>query len=89
MHYLYILYSANIQKYYIGSCQDIDERMKKHLSNHKGFTGKTKDWILIYNESFESKYYALMREKEIKAWKSSKRIEKLTSHPKDNTKTIV
>ena len=40
----YILYSNEIDKYYIGSTNsDLKERLKKHLSNHKGFTAKTKD----------------------------------------------
>ncbi|MGE8553535.1 MAG: GIY-YIG nuclease family protein [Chryseobacterium jejuense] len=42
--YCYILYSESLEKYYIGhSCDDLQERLRKHLSNHKGFTSKAKD----------------------------------------------
>ncbi|WET51895.1 hypothetical protein PYS58_21440 [Chryseobacterium indologenes] len=37
------------------SCEDLQERLREHPSNHKGFTVKAKDWIIIYSESFNSK----------------------------------
>ncbi|MCB9019399.1 MAG: GIY-YIG nuclease family protein [Chitinophagales bacterium] len=39
----YILYSKDLDRYYIGhTCDQIEERLRKHLSNHKGFTAMTK-----------------------------------------------
>jgi putative endonuclease len=74
----YILFSSQADKYYIGYTSDvIEERLRKHNSNHSGFTGKHKDWIIVYSESFEEKKSAMRREKEIKNWKSRKMIEKL------------
>ncbi|WP_347216342.1 GIY-YIG nuclease family protein [Chryseobacterium sp.] len=78
MCYCYILYSESLDKYYIGhSCEDIQERLRKHLSNHTGFTAKAKDWIIVHKESFCSKIEAYKREREIKAWKSKSKITKL------------
>jgi len=78
MCYCYILYSKSLDKYYIGhSCEDLQERLRRHLSNHKGFTAKTKDWIIIYFETFDSKNNAYKREREIKDWKSKLKIQKL------------
>ncbi|RLD36252.1 MAG: hypothetical protein DRI74_09440 [Bacteroidetes bacterium] len=37
--YFYILHSQKLNKYYIGSTQNLEERLRKHNSNHKGFTG--------------------------------------------------
>jgi putative endonuclease len=63
----YILYSANLDRYYIGSTgDDLQERLRRHNSHHKGFTGKTNDWIFFHIESFSSKEAALQREREIK-----------------------
>ncbi|MEZ5047089.1 MAG: GIY-YIG nuclease family protein [Chitinophagaceae bacterium] len=37
MYYLYILYSLQMKKYYIGSTSMLPElRLKQHLLNHKG-----------------------------------------------------
>jgi putative endonuclease len=74
----YILYSKQADRYYIGfTSDDINERMRKHNTNHKGFTGKFDDWNIMYTELFEDKIAAMSREKEIKSWKSRKMIEKL------------
>ena len=81
----YILYSDSLDKFYIGHTQeDLDERLRKHNSNHKGFTGKKNDWRIVYSKIFENKSLAYAREREVKAWKSRKKIEKLVAlseHP--------
>ena len=79
MYYLYILYSAQLDRYCVGSTEDISMRFKEHLWKHKGFTAKAKDWELKYSESFETKSEALKREQQIKKWKSRKLIEKIIS----------
>ena len=55
----------------------LEERLKKHNTNHKGFTGKANDWEIAYFEVFNSKEQAYFREREIKSKKSRKYIEKL------------
>ena len=77
MFYLYILYSANLDSYYVGATADVAERLKRHLSNHHGYTAKAKDWEIVYTATFESKTEALAREKMIKSWKSKILIKKL------------
>ena len=77
MHFVYILYSRTRDKYYIGSCEDVNKRLIKHNTNHAGFTGKTGDWIIKYTEEYADKSTSFKRESQIKAWKSRKMIEKL------------
>jgi len=78
MYHLYILYSPIKDKYYIGSTSDeLSQRLRRHNSNHKGFTGQASDWQIVYTETFPEKSLALKRELEIKAWKSRKRVEQL------------
>ena len=78
-YYTYILYSTKIDKYYIGYSANLEERLRKHNTNNKSFTGKTNDWKIVYSEVFGSKAEAMDREKQIKNWKSRKRIESLIS----------
>jgi putative endonuclease len=76
--HLYILYSKTLDRYYIGYTGDtLEERLRKHNSNHKGFTGKANDWKIVYTESYSSKELAYAREREIKSWKSKQRIIEL------------
>ena len=74
----YIIFSHTLQTYYIGHTGDeLSERLRRHNSNHKGYTGKSNDWIIVYKEQFKTKAEAYFREREIKSWKSKKRIEQL------------
>ena len=78
MFHTYILYSAKMDKYYIGACgNDLHGRLKSHLSNHKGFTAKAKDWAIVYFETYPSRTEAYARERQIKKWKSRKMVENL------------
>jgi len=80
MHQVYILYSVIKDRYYVGFTSDsLSERIRRHNSNHAGFTGKTGDWKLVFSETHDTKDAAMKREKEIKMWKSRKMIEKLIS----------
>jgi len=78
MFLFYILYSVTKDTYYVGyTGTSIEERLRKHNSNHTGFTGGISDWVVCYKEEFETKELAYKREREVKAWKSRKRIEQL------------
>jgi putative endonuclease len=75
---VYILYSALRDRYYVGfTSEELSERLRKHNSNHKGFTGSKADWVLKYHENYPEKTLAIKRENEIKGWKSRKKIEML------------
>jgi putative endonuclease len=74
----YILYSVQLDRYYVGfTCEEVTERLQKHLQNHSGFTGKAKDWTIVHAEEFNTKEEAHARELQIKKWKSRKMIEAL------------
>jgi putative endonuclease len=76
--HVYILFSASRNKYYTGHTGDLlSERVRKHNSDHQGFTGSAGDWLIVYTEAFETRQAACKREREIKSWKSKKRIEQL------------
>ncbi|MQP29469.1 GIY-YIG nuclease family protein [Sphingobacterium sp. KU25419] len=78
MYFLYVLYSIECDRYYIGITSDLEERLRRHNAFHKkGFTGKAQDWAIVYKEEFISKQEALTREKLIKSWKSRLKIEEL------------
>jgi putative endonuclease len=58
---------------------DVNQRLRRHLSDHKGFTAKAKDWVVVYSECFDSLPAARKRELQIKKWKSRALIEKLVN----------
>ncbi len=53
------------------------ERLRKHNSSHKGFTGKSGDWKVLYTKVYSQKSEAMKRELKIKSWKSWKEYSSL------------
>jgi putative endonuclease len=83
MYNVYILYSKNIDRFYIGYTSDnMSERLRRHNTNHSGFSGKVGDWEIVYFEEYVFKEEATKREREMKSWKSRKKIEILISSRK-------
>ena len=86
LFYTYILQSQSSGKYYIGSTQNIEERLNQHNStdNQKCKTTSrfSGPWQLVYSENFMTRSDAMKREKMIKSWKSRKSIEALINSRK-------
>jgi putative endonuclease len=76
-YFVYILFSEKLDKFYIGSTGDLEDRLRKHNRSRSGFTSMGKPWNLMYNEIFDNKTEALIREKQLKAWKNRDRIVSL------------
>ena len=75
MFTVYVLYSPEYQKIYIGFTSNLGARLIHHNEKGiKGWTIKYRPWNLIYKEEFESKSGAMNREKELKSGKGRKFI---------------
>ena len=72
MYYVYILYSQKFDRYYIGQCEDVDLRLKRHNGKAVPSTKAYVPWELVYTESFTSRSEAVQRESEIKKKKKQK-----------------
>ena len=80
MFYVYIIYSKLVDKYYVGSCQNIEQRIDDHLNSRSKYTKIAKHWELKYSESFETRSESCKRELQIKKMKSRIYIEKLLEY---------
>ena len=77
MFFVYILWSEKLQKFYIGSTQDLQARVAYHNSGNVTFTSTGIPWVIVYSEALNSRQEAILRERQIKGWKSAKAIKKL------------
>ena len=79
MFYVYILYSAVADKFYIGSTDDPDRRLIEHnTSIHNTFTSKYRPWELRAAFAIgESRKLALQYERKLKKLKSKRIILEL------------
>jgi putative endonuclease len=72
----YILHSESLDSFYIGSTSSgMEQRLKKHLTNHKGYTSKAKDWIVVFQKQFENIADARGLERKLKNWKNKNSIQ--------------
>ena len=76
-HFVYILHSDSKDRYYIGSCADVAQRLLRHNAGATPSTKPYRPWRIVYTEELESKTEALKRENYIKRMKSRTYIESL------------
>jgi putative endonuclease len=68
MFTVYVLYSRNYDKIYIGYTSNLIQRFYSHNElSKKGWTKKFRPWIVVYTEVFSTKKDARKREKELKS----------------------
>ena len=62
MFHVYVLRSAKTGRRYIGSCEDIDHRLRRHNAGHSKATRHGIPWALIHSECFATRAAAVDRE---------------------------
>jgi putative endonuclease len=77
MFYLYIIYSAKLDKYYINYTENVEIRLQQHNSGISNFTSKASDWVCLYHEIFNTREEAMARERYMKSMKRRNYIEAL------------
>jgi putative endonuclease len=77
MHFVYILYSASADRYYVGQTANLDHRLQRHNRGEVTSTKAYVPWELKHSEAHETRSEAMRREREIKARKSRRYIEEL------------
>ncbi|WP_394907444.1 GIY-YIG nuclease family protein [uncultured Mesonia sp.] len=82
-HFLYIIHSATLNKFYVGETLDVQNRLKMYNENsfNKSFTKAADDWKLALAFKCRNKNHALYLENFIKRMKSKKFILKIIDQP--------
>ena len=73
--YLYILKSEKDNSYYIGVCNDLNERLNRHNSGYVRSTKSKLPWVRMFHKEYSNKAEAMSRERKLKNLKSRKRVE--------------
>ena len=67
MYFVYVLYSVDFNRHYIGMTDNYERRLLQH---NNGLTSSTKSfipWIIVLIEEFKSREKARLREKYLKS----------------------
>ena len=60
MFYVYVLRSQKTGRRYVGSCEDRDERLRRHNAGETRATRYGVTWIMIYSEPFATRLEAIL-----------------------------
>ena len=84
MHFLYIIHSKSVNKYYVGETTNVENRLILHKEGRfrRAFTKIAKDWEIVLKFECADRSEALFLESFIKRMKSKKFIEKIIDTPK-------
>ena len=63
MFYIYVLQSTKTGRRYVGSCDNLDERIRRHNLGHSKATRHGIPWTLMHSESFSSRAEATRKER--------------------------
>ena len=77
MFYVYVLISERNSRRYVGSCQDIDDRLSRHNAGRSKATKHGIPWNLVYHEIFETRSEATQREMYFKSGKGRDELDRL------------
>ena len=77
MYNTYIIQSLKNKKYYIGHCENLEDRLKRHNTGKVKSTKYGKPWTLIYIEEFKTRGEAYRRELQIKSYKGGMAFKNL------------
>jgi len=74
-YYLYILYSASLDKYYIGHSNNLERRIYEHNLGREKFTRKCIPWEIKFSRIYNNNIDASREELRLKKCKSRKYLE--------------
>lgn len=77
MAWVYILQSDVNDRFYIGSTNDLEQRLIEHNSGQSGYTKFTRPFKLVFSQEYKTLNEARKIEYKLKSFKSRKIIERI------------
>jgi putative endonuclease len=65
--WVYVLESQKDSRHYVGSGEDVGERLRRHNLGDYRYTKGHRPWVMIYREFCESRSEAVKRERFLKS----------------------
>lgn len=78
MYHVYVLRSEKTGRRYVGSTQNIEERLAQHNRGYSLATKHGAPWMLLHSEEFATRAEAFQRERFFKTGKGRDLLDKLS-----------
>jgi putative endonuclease len=76
MFFAYVLRSEKTKKYYVGSTENLENRLAEHNSGETRSIRSGIPWQIVHTEQFETRSEAISKEKQIKARGAARYLSK-------------
>ncbi|MFL6536775.1 MAG: GIY-YIG nuclease family protein [Chthoniobacterales bacterium] len=77
MFYVCVLRSEKTGRRYVGSCEDVEQRLKRHNAAHSKATRHGIPWLIIHTEAFATRGEAMRRELFYKTGRGRETLDQL------------
>ncbi|MEY2559860.1 MAG: putative endonuclease [Verrucomicrobiota bacterium] len=77
MFYVYVLLSNKTGRRYVGSCEDVGDRMRRHNAGESKATKHGVPWTLHHIEEFVTRSAAMRRERYFKTGRGRDELDRL------------
>ncbi len=67
MYFVYVIYSISRGTRYVGSAEDVVQRVSEHNAGRCRYTSGRRPWELIYTEEYSARSDAMRRERFLKS----------------------
>jgi putative endonuclease len=77
MFYCYVLQSQTTGRRYVGSCENLNERIRRHNAGESKATKHGIPWALLHSESFGTRSGAAQRERYYKTGRGGDELDEM------------
>ena len=77
MAWVYILQSEVNNRFYIGSTDDLEQKLLEHNAGNSGYTKFSRPFMIVFSQEYKTLSEARKIEYKLKSFKSRKIIEKI------------
>jgi putative endonuclease len=77
MFFVYVQKSEKTDRRYVGSCEDVNVRLRRHNAGESKATKHGVPWILIHRESFPTRAEAVERERYYKTGRVRDELDRI------------
>ncbi len=75
MFYVYVLRSEETGRRYVGSCESVEDRLRRHNAGESKATKHGVPWALLHREAFPTRNEAVTREQYYKTGRGRDELE--------------
>lgn len=76
-YFVYVLISEFTGRRYVGSCQDLADRFRRHNAGESKSTKHGIPWKIVYREAFATRAEAVARERYFKTGKGRDELDRI------------